>query len=84
MISNTKIYFVNDELKKRFNSAEMEISVKSYQGGAVAKEEDKMSSCYVDGWNLIFCCSRKKPAHNQVVYQEENTQDVVLDKQFIG
>ena len=48
------------------------------------RRKDKMSSCYVDGWNLIFCCSRKKTAHNQVVYQEENTQDVVLDKQFIG
>ena len=43
-----------------------------------------MSSCYVDGWSLIFCCSRKKPTHNQVLYQEENTQDVILDKQFIG
>ncbi|XP_028405551.1 SPRY domain-containing protein 7-like [Dendronephthya gigantea] len=42
-----------------------------------------MSSCYLDGWNLLFCCSRKKPAHNQVPCQEE-TQDVVLDKQFIG
>ncbi len=43
-----------------------------------------MSSCYLDGWNLIFCCSRRKPERNQVPCQEESTQDVVLDKQFIG
>lgn len=53
---------------------------RGYQG----RRPKRMSNCYIDGWNFIFCCSRRTPNRNQAPSHEEHTDDVILDKQLIG